>query len=114
MERGILADVSVERFQIVEALRLGDLQHFLFDLGDAFKAHFVDLVGTEVGCGLVAHGEAVARLPVGESPDSGINAAVRSIVLADELGESGIRGCDCVLDRLFNGCLEARAVGLRN
>ena len=30
--------------------------------------------------------------------------------LADELGESDIRGCDLALDRLFNGSLQAGAV----
>lgn len=80
VKRGILTDVCVKRFQIVEALRLCDLKHLLFDLRHALQSHFVNLVSGEVGCALVMDGEAVTRVPIGKRPNTGIEAAMRSVV----------------------------------
>ena len=98
----ILPDVLVERFQIAESLRLGDGQHLSFDFRHTLQAQLVNLVGSEIGGGLVTHGETIARFSVGQGPDAGIEAAVRGIILAHKFGEFRIGGRDYVLYRVFD------------
>jgi len=77
----------VERFQIAEALRLGDREHLGFDFRHRLYAQLMNLVGGEIGGRLMTDGEAIASFSVGQGPDAGIEAAVRSVIFADEFGE---------------------------
>src|SRR3974377_1194325 len=87
MQRGVLPDVRVERLEVGETLLAGELQHLALDLGDAFQPELMDLLCRTVRGRLLPHSEAISRVAVGQGPDPGIDAAMRRIVLAHELGE---------------------------
>ena len=86
-------------------------QHLGFDFRHALQAELVNLVGGEIGGGLVADGEAIARFSVGQSPDAGIEASVRSVIVAHELGEFRVGGRDFIFYRGFDLLAQLLAVG---
>jgi hypothetical protein len=63
----------------------------------------MNLVRGEIRGRLVANGETISGLAIGESPDARIEAAVGSIVLADKFGELGVGGGNLILDSIFDG-----------
>src|SRR5580700_532128 len=108
MQVGIVLDVIVERFQIAESLLFSNREHLGFDVCDTLQAEVVNPIGREIGGGLVADGEAIARFSIRQGPDAGIEAAVRGVILAHEFREfrvggrdfGGYDGCDLVAELL--------------
>jgi len=80
---------------------------------DLRQADRVDLVGAQLGRGLVAHPLAVPRCAVRQRAPAGRLAARRKIVALDEGGEPVHRRCDALPHLVFVGCGEPAPLRLR-
>ena len=109
---GVVLDGVAEGGEVFVAGLVGDVGHLGGDALDLVEADLMDLRGCEVGGGLVADGDLVAVLAVGEGGDADGGAAVGGVVVGDELGEGGEGGVDLGCDYLLDGGGEALTVGV--
>src|ERR1035441_3409035 len=74
----------------------------------------MNLVGAEIGRGLVSDGEAIARFSVGQGPHARIETAVRRVILTHEFREFCVSRHDLVFYRSFNLFAKRFAIRLRD
>ena len=110
---GVVLDGVAEAGEVFVAGLVGDVGHLGGDALDFVEADLMDLRGSEVGGGLLADGDFVAVLAVGEGGDADGGAAVGGVVGGDEGGEGAVGGRDVSGDDLLDGGGEALAVGFR-
>lgn len=109
---GISGDGGVERFEIAKSEFGGDGLHAGFDFFDLGKPELVDFIGSEIGGGAVFDAEGVVGVAIGEGPDAGFAAAVRSIILTDKFGEMSVSGEGGITNGGNSLLFQASLVGL--
>ena len=114
VQRRVLPNMCVERFQILEALSLGELEHVAFDLRHASQAQHVNLLRRELAGGLVFHRDLVTDFAVGQRPHARLEPPVGCVLLANKLGELCISGSNFALDRTLNALAQPRPLRFRN
>src|SRR3954470_15570637 len=107
---GIGFDGSAESFQVLVSELVRDLKHAGFDVFDLRETDLVDLFRSQIGGGAFFDAEGVALGTIRERPDSGFSAALRSVFIANEGGELGVRGIDGVTNGGHSGFAQASAV----
>src|SRR6202046_1260483 len=103
VEAAVIFDVIVEGSEIFEAEFVRESEHLGFGLVHLLEADFVNLLGRQIGGGHRANFEAVARGSVGKGPDTGVGAAVRGVVSANEVCEMFVGGNDLIVDGREDG-----------